>query len=62
MTASEVIDCKSFRNQVIESLGENPEDQGIDPKQSTADKIMELLEKQHDTMEPEYQKRLAAAK
>ncbi len=62
MTASEVIDCKSFRNQVIESLGENPEDQGIDPKQSTADKIMELLEKQHDAMEPEYQKRLAAAK
>lgn len=62
MTASEVIDCKSFRNQVIESLGENPEEQGIDPKQSTADKIMELLEKQHDTMEPEYQKRLAAAK
>lgn len=62
MTASEVIDCKSFRNQVIESLGENPEDQGIDPKQSTADKIMELLEKQHDTMEPEYQKRLVAAK
>lgn len=62
MTASEVIDCKSFRNQVIESLGENPEDQGIDPKQSTADKIMELLEKQHDTMEPEYQKRLAATK
>ena len=62
MTASEVIDCKSFRNQVIESLGENPEDQGIDPKQSTADKIMELLEKQHDAMEPEYQKRLAATK
>lgn len=62
MTASEVIDCKSFRNQVIESLGENPEEQGIDPKQSTADKIMELLEKQHDTMEPEYQKRLATAK
>lgn len=62
MTASEVIDCKSFRNQVIESLGENPEDQGIDPKQSTAEKIMELLEKQHDAMEPEYQKRLAAAK
>lgn len=62
MTASEVIDCKSFRNQVIESLGAQPEDQGIDPKQSTADKIMELLEKQHDAMEPEYQKRLAAAK
>ncbi|MBR2361019.1 MAG: 1-acyl-sn-glycerol-3-phosphate acyltransferase [Spirochaetaceae bacterium] len=62
MTASEVIDCKSFRNQVIESLGAQPEEQGIDPKQSTADKIMELLEKQHDAMEPEYQKRLAAAK
>ncbi|MBQ4331989.1 MAG: 1-acyl-sn-glycerol-3-phosphate acyltransferase [Spirochaetaceae bacterium] len=62
MTASEVIDCKSFRNQVIESLRAQPEEQGIDPKQSTADKIMELLEKQHDAMEPEYQKRLAAAK
>lgn len=62
MTASEVIACKPFRNQVIESLGEKPEERGIDPKQATADKIMELLEKQHDAMEPEYQKRLAAAK
>lgn len=62
MTASEVIDCKSFRNDLLVSLGEKPEDRGIDPKQATADKIMDLLEKQHDAMEGEYQKRLEATK
>ncbi len=62
MTASPVMECKPFRNQVIEGLGERPEDRGIDPKQATADKIMELLEKQHDEMESEYHRRLAAAR
>ena len=61
MTASPVIDCKSFRNEVIASLGEKPEDRGIDPKQASADKIMATLEAQHDAMEGEYQKRLQAA-
>ena len=61
MTASPVIECKPFRNEVIASLGEKPEDRGIDPKQATADKIMELLEKQHNSMEAEYEKRLKTA-
>ncbi len=62
MAASPVMECKSFRNEVIASLGERPEERGIDPKQATADKIMELLEEQHEAMESEYQRRLAAAK
>lgn len=52
LTASPVMECKSFRNEVIASLGENPEAQGIDPKQKTVDKIMELLDKQHTECEP----------
>ena len=52
MTASPVIECKAFRNQVIASLGEHPEDRGIDPKQKTVDRIMELLAQQHDAAEP----------
>lgn len=62
MTASPVMDCKSFRNDTLKELGEKHEERGIDSKQATADKIMELLEQQHDAMEPEYQKRLAATK
>lgn len=62
MTASPVMDCKTFRNDTLKELGEKPEDRGIDSKQATADKIMELLEKQHDAMEGEYQKRLEATK
>lgn len=62
MTASPVMDCKSFRNDTLKELGEKPDERGIDSKQATADKIMELLEQQHDAMEPEYQKRLAATK
>ena len=61
MTASPVIECKPFRKEVIASLGERPEERGIDPKQATADKIMELLEEQHEAMESEYQSRLEAA-
>lgn len=60
MTASPVIECKPFRNEAIASLGEKPEDRGIDPKQATVDKIMEMLEEQHNSMEGEYQKRLKA--
>lgn len=52
MTASPVMECKAFRNQVIASLGEHPEDRGIDPKQKTVDRIMELLAQQHDAAEP----------
>ncbi len=42
-TASPVIDCKEFRNKVLESL---PADEP-DPKQKTVDAVMEYLEKQH---------------
>lgn len=42
-TASPVIDCKEFRNKVLESL---PADEA-DPKQKTVDAVMEYLEKQH---------------
>ncbi len=58
LTASPVFDCKQFRNQAIASLGENPEERGIDPKQSTVDKIMEILERQHEFCEPERLKEL----
>ena len=51
LSASPVMECKDFRKQIISSLGENPEAQGIDPKQKTVDKIMELLEQQHDKYE-----------
>ncbi|AEE17772.1 1-acyl-sn-glycerol-3-phosphate acyltransferase [Treponema brennaborense] len=47
MSASPVIECKKFRNEVIDSLGENPEIRGIDPKQKTVDRVMELLDEQH---------------
>lgn len=46
-TASEVIDCKSFRKNILDAL---PEDDP-DPKQKTIDRVMELLEEQHDRME-----------
>ena len=42
-TASPVIDCKEFRNKILESL---PADEA-DPKQKTVDAVMEYLEKQH---------------
>ena len=42
-TASPVIDCKEFRNKVLESL---PADEP-DPKQKTVDAVMEYLEIQH---------------
>ncbi len=42
-TASPVIDCKEFRNNILDNLPEGVED----PKQKTVDAVMEYLEKQH---------------
>lgn len=47
LCASPVIDCKTFRNDVLSQL---PADDP-DPKQKTVDKIMEILEAQHDEIE-----------
>lgn len=44
LTASPVIKCKKFRNDVLEAL---PADEP-DPKQKTIDKVMEYLQNQHD--------------
>lgn len=42
-TASPVIDCKEFRNNILDNLPEGVED----PKQKTVDAVMEYLERQH---------------
>ena len=42
-TASPVIDCKEFRNNILDNLPEGVED----PKQKTVDAVVEYLEKQH---------------
>lgn len=42
-TASPVIDCKEFRNNILDNLPEGVEDS----KQKTVDAVMEYLEKQH---------------
>ena len=47
LTASPVINCKEFRNEVLESLPETEED----PKQKTVDKVMEILEDIHNQVE-----------
>lgn len=44
LTASPVIDCKEFRNNILASL---PADEP-DPKQKTIDAIMDKLEEQHN--------------
>ncbi|MDR0557194.1 MAG: 1-acyl-sn-glycerol-3-phosphate acyltransferase [Treponema sp.] len=44
VASSPVIECKPFRKALINSI--DPAS-GIDPKQATADRIMELLEEQH---------------
>lgn len=44
LTASPVINCKKFRNDVLDSL---PADEP-DPKQKSIDAVMEYLQKQHD--------------
>ncbi len=53
LTAHSVLECKKFRNQVLESL---PTDEP-DPKQKTVDAVMEILEKQHEEMEGKYENR-----
>ncbi len=47
LTASPVINCKEFRNEVLSALPEDDED----PKQKTVDKVMEILESQHNQVE-----------
>jgi glycerol-3-phosphate O-acyltransferase len=48
VASSPVMECKPFRKAIINSI--DPAS-GIDPKQATADRIMELLEEQHITYE-----------
>lgn len=47
LAASPVIECKNFRDDVLAKL---PADDP-DPKQKTVDKIMEILQSQHDEIE-----------
>ena len=47
LTASPVINCKEFRNEVLSALPDDDED----PKQKTVDKVMEILESQHNQVE-----------
>ena len=47
LTAHPVLDCKEFRNKVLESL---PADDP-DPKQKTIDAVMDILKAQHDEVE-----------
>ena len=44
LTASPVIDCKKFRDEVLAKLPADEED----PKQKTVDRVMEILEEQHN--------------
>ncbi len=46
-TASKVLDCKSFRKQVLENL---PKEEP-DPKQKIIDQVMQILEDQHNKVE-----------
>lgn len=50
LTASPVINCKEFRNEVLSKL---PADEP-DPKQKTIDAVMDYLEKQHDETQKIY--------
>ena len=47
LTASPVIECKPFRKAVLDSLP--PDDP--DPKQKPVDRVMQILEEQHEAME-----------
>ena len=47
-TASPVIDCKDFRNNILDNLPEGVED----PKQKTVDAVMEYLDVQHNKVGP----------
>lgn len=47
LTASPVIECKPFRNDVLSKIA----DDDPDPKQTIVDSVMAILEKQHDEIE-----------
>ena len=47
LTASDVIKCRDFRDEVLSAL---PKDEP-DPKQKTVDRVMEILNEQHDAVE-----------
>lgn len=47
LTAHEVIDCKSFRKAILESLPNDEEN----PKQRVIDRVMDILNAQHDEVE-----------
>ena len=47
VTASPVIECKKFRNEVINGIS----DPAVDPKQATVDRVMEILAEQHEKSE-----------
>ena len=47
LTAHKPIDCKSFRKDILDAL---PADDP-DPKQKTVDRVMEILQQQHDEVE-----------
>jgi glycerol-3-phosphate O-acyltransferase len=48
VASSPVIECRPFRKSIVEAA-DSP--QGLDPKQKTVDRIMELLEAQHTQYE-----------
>lgn len=52
MTASDIVECKSFRNKVLETV---PAD-CPDPKQVTVDAVMKIMEDKHDEVEKELSK------
>lgn len=47
LTASPVIECKTFRNNVLQNIT----DTEVDPKQKTVDEVMKILEEQHEETE-----------
>lgn len=52
MTASDIVECKSFRNKVLENVPADCED----PKQLTVDAVMKIMEDMHDKVEKELSK------
>lgn len=52
MTASKMVDCKEFRNKILENVPADCED----PKQLTVDAVMKMMEDQHDLVEKELSK------
>lgn len=47
LAASPVIECKPFRNEILAKVAEDDPD----PKQHTIDRVMEILEEQHNEIE-----------